>query len=342
MMRTTDLSATRVEQRGPQAVQRPLRPLPPREAQRLPQAELTPSQAARQAPKLAPLAPACSEQTRGAVAFLGPCGTYTEDAMRLCFGNAREGLPCVNVDGVFEAVARGGASHGVVPIENSTEGIVARTLDLLLQTRLSVNGEVVLPVRHVLMSARGTLDGITCVSAHEQALAQCRRWLDTHLPGVPRQAVASNAHAAQLAARTEGCAAIGSQRAAQHYGLETVASSIQDEHFNSTRFYAIGRDEPLPTGDDRTLLCIELENSSGALQRVLAPLADNQIPLTRLDARPLRSELWAYRFFVELPRHRHDVQMAHALAQMKQHARMLSILGSFPAVNAACATSPAS
>lgn len=305
--------------------------------------DLPVTQTATHVPRLLELAPAitplCREPARSAIAFLGPCGTYTEDAMRLCFGPAREGLPCANVDGVFDAVAYGGASHGVVPIENSTEGIVARTLDLLLQTRLSVNGEVVLPVRHVLMSTHGTLDGIACVSAHEQALAQCRRWLDTHLPDVPRQAVASNAHAAQLAARTEGHAAIGSQRAAQHYGLQTVASSIQDEHFNSTRFYAIGRDEPPPTGDDRTLLCVELENHSGALQRVLAPLAENQIPLTRLDARPLKSELWAYRFFVELPRHRHDVQMARALAQMKQHARTLSILGSFPAAPTGCASS---
>ncbi|WP_081935823.1 prephenate dehydratase [Burkholderia sp. 9120] len=288
-------------------------------------------QAAQHAARLLELAPACGEIERNAIAFLGPCGTYTEDAMRLCFGETHDAMSCTNVDAVFDAVAHGGASHGVVPVENSTEGIVARTLDLLLKNRLTVSGEVVLPVRHMLMTAHGALDGITCVTAHEQALAQCRRWLDAHLPDVPRQAVASNAQAAQLAARSAGHAAIGSQRAAHHYGLRIVASAIQDEHFNSTRFYVIGRDEPPPTGDDRTLLCVELENSSGALQRVLAPLAEHRIPVTRLDARPLRSELWAYRFFVELPRHRHDVQMAHALAQMKRHARALVLLGSFPA-----------
>jgi len=264
------------------------------------------------------------------VAYLGPIGTYTQDAMLAHFGVAHESLPCETIDAVFTAVMDGRAGYGVVPIENSTEGTINRALDLVFEKGLQISGEVVLPVSHCLMSQSGTASGIECVIGHEQALAQCRRWLDTHFPGVQRRAVSSNAQAAKLAAESAGNAAIGSRRAAGHYGLHIVAASIQDEHCNSTRFYIVGRDQPAPSGDDRTLLCVELNNSPGALLRLLGPAAERSIPVTRIDSRPLKSELWAYRFFLELPRHRHDPDLASALQEMNQVANSLVVLGSYP------------
>jgi chorismate mutase/prephenate dehydratase len=251
--------------------------------------------------------------------------------MRTHFGVAHPSIPCESVDAVFDSVTQGRAAFGVVPIENSTEGVITRTLDLMLARGLRVSAEVVLPVQHSLMSKHGALSGIDCVLGHEQALGQCRRWLDDHLPGVPRRTVPSNARAAQLATVEPASAAIGSRRAAGHYGLQIAAAAIQDERQNSTRFYVIGPDQPQVRGATRTLLCIELDNRPGALQRMLAPLADREIAVTRLDSRPLKSELWAYRFFVELQRDQHDAAVAAALAEIRLAAQDVVVLGSFAA-----------
>jgi len=190
-----------------------------------------------------------------------------------------------------------------------------------------------LPISHCLMSLSGTIGGADCIFGHEQALAQCRRWLDTNLPGMRRHSAPSNAQAAKLAAKSFASAAIGSQRAAAHYGLKMIATAIQDEHLNSTRFYVVGRDQPTQSGDDRTLLCVELDNHSGALQRVLGPTAERNIPVTRIDSRPLRNELWSYRCFLEIPRHRHDPDLACALLEMNRLAKSRVVLGSYPAAS---------
>ncbi|RKP46801.1 prephenate dehydratase [Trinickia fusca] len=276
-----------------------------------------------------------SVQEERVVAFLGPRGTYTEEAMFAHFGCAARALACESVDAVFAAVTGGRARYGVVPVENSTEGTIVRTLDLVLDTTVSVIGDVVLPIAHCLLSKDAGLADITCVAGHAQALAQCRRWLDACLPAAERRAVSSNAHAAQLAAQTPALAAIANRRAADHYGLAVIAPDIQDEQINSTRFWVIAKPRAARQDDERTLLCLELDNRAGALNSVLEPLAERHIAVTRIDSRPLKTELWAYRFFLEVACHPQHADLLDALQVMRDAARSVTVLGS-------CATQPES
>ncbi|MEQ5839349.1 prephenate dehydratase [Paraburkholderia acidicola] len=269
------------------------------------------------------------EQTVRA-AYLGPIGTYSEEAMHEYFGQSIEGLPCPSIDEVFRSVEAGAAEFGVVPVENSTEGAVSRTLDLLLQSQLLIGGELALPIHHNLLTASGDLTGVTRVCAHAQALAQCQRWLSTHAPHLERQAVSSNAEAARLAAADPTVAAIAGDRAATHYGLQVAYSLIQDDPHNRTRFLMIGKEPAGVSGNDRTSLIFSVKNEPGEVFRLLEPLARHGVSMTRFESRPARVDKWEYYFYIDVEGHRDDAAVAAALAELEQKAAFVKILGSYP------------
>ena len=264
------------------------------------------------------------------VAYLGPEGTYTELAARRFFGSSCELLPCADLDEVFRSQLGGGASHAVVPVENSTEGAVARTLDLLLSQPAHLCGEISLPIHHNLLRLREGLQGVRAVLAHPQALSQCRQWLDAHLPGVERRAVASNAEAARLAAQDETLAAIAGEHAAGLYALRLAASHIQDEVGNRTRFVVLGAETPAPSGRDRTSLILAVPNVAGAVVAMLRPLAEHGVSMTRFESRPARSGAWEYMFYVDLEGHADDPPVAAALQALRAHCAFFKNLGSYP------------
>jgi chorismate mutase / prephenate dehydratase len=263
-------------------------------------------------------------------AFLGPAGTYSEEAMHEYFGHSIEGLPCLTIDEVFRAVEAGGAEYGVVPVENSSEGAVSRTLDLFLQTQVLIAGELALPIHHNLLTQSGAATGITRVCAHAQALAQCQRWLATHLPGIERQAVSSNAEAARMAAADPGIAAIASERAALHYGLQIAYPAVQDDPHNRTRFAVIGHEPAGASGYDQTSLIVSVKNEPGAMFKLLEPLARHGVSMTRFESRPARMGTWEYYFYIDLEGHREDTPVAATLAELEKKAAFLKVLGSYP------------
>ncbi|WP_233802735.1 prephenate dehydratase [Paraburkholderia sp. HP33-1] len=262
-------------------------------------------------------------------AYLGPVGTYTEQAMHEYFGQSIEGLPCPSIDEVFRSVEAGAADYGVVPVENSTEGAVSRTLDLLLQTQLTIGGELALPIHHNLLTQNG-LAGVTRVCAHAQALAQCQRWLSTNAPHLERQAVSSNAEAARMAAEDPTVAAIAGDRAAIHYGLQVTNALIQDDPHNRTRFVMIGKEPTGPSGYDQTSLIASVANEPGAMVKLLEPLARHGVSMTRFESRPARIGTWEYYFYIDVEGHRDDPAVAAALAGLGEKAAFLKILGSYP------------
>ncbi|MFM0288104.1 prephenate dehydratase [Paraburkholderia megapolitana] len=264
------------------------------------------------------------------VAFLGPRGTYTEQAMQRYFGTTAQPVACDTLDAVFASLADGRAERAVVPIENSTEGTVMHTVDLLIDAGVQVSGEVVLPVSHCLLSASGSLQDVDGVLGHEQALAQCRDWLDTHLPGVRREARASNAAAARQAVDTPACAAIASEQAAHQYGLQIVARAIQDQPDNRTRFLVLGGSPPEPTGYDRTSLVVELSNQVGSLAQIFDAIARHRISVLWLETRPRKTARWAYHFIVDLLGHHGDRNVAAAIEEIRSIAEHARVLGSYP------------
>ena len=263
-------------------------------------------------------------------AFLGPAGTYSELAMRAHFGQATQGVPCPSIDEVFRSVEAGAADFGMVPVENSTEGAVSRTLDLLLQSSLSISGEVALTIEHNLLTLSGKLDGVTMVCAHAQALAQCQHWLATHAPHLERRAVSSNAEGARLAAADPQVAAIAGGHAAALYGLQLAAAMIQDDPHNRTRFVVIGGVPSAPSGVDQTSLILSVKNEPGAVFRLLEPLARHGVSMTRFESRPARSGAWEYYFYIDLEGHREDAPVAAALGELAHSAAFIKILGSYP------------
>jgi chorismate mutase / prephenate dehydratase len=263
-------------------------------------------------------------------AFLGPVGTYSEEAMHEYFGQSIEGLPCPSIDEVFRSVEAGAAEFGVVPIENSTEGAVSRTLDLLLQTQLLIGGELALPIHHNLLSLSGDLSGVTRVCAHPQALAQCQGWLASNAPHLERQAVASNAEGARLAAADPAVAARGGARAATHYGLQVAHALIQDDPHNRTRFVMIGKQPTGVSGNDLTSLIVSVANEPGAMFKLLEPLARHGVSMTRFESRPARVGTWEYYFYIDVEGHRDDAPVAAALSELGEKAEFLKILGSYP------------
>ncbi len=269
-------------------------------------------------------------EKRVTVAYLGPAGTFSEQAVYEQFGHAVEGVPCVSIDEVFRAAEAGTADFGVVPIENSTEGVINRTLDLLLQTTLSISGEVAIRIHHNLMTASGSMNGVTRICAHSQALAQCQGWLTLHFPEIERIAVASNAEAARLAMSDPCMAAIASEIAAQTYHLQVVHAHIEDDPHNRTRFAIVGRLHTLPSGADQTSIVLSVANEAGAVYKLLAPLAKHDVSMTRFESRPARMGTWEYYFYVDIEGHANDAKVAAALTELKQNAAFFKLLGSYP------------
>lgn len=264
------------------------------------------------------------------VAFLGPQGSFSEQAALNHFGHFVESLPCSSFDEVFRLVEVGEADVGMVPVENSTEGAVNRTLDLLLNSSLKVLGERSIAVHHCLMTQRGTMDGVTRVMAHPQALAQCQAWLSRHYPNLQRDAASSNAEAARLAAEDPTVAAIAGQHAADFWQLKLVQTGIQDDAQNRTRFLAIGNIESLPSGNDKTSLILAVPNRAGAVHEMLAPFAEHQVSMTRLESRPARTGQWEYYFYIDLLGHKEDAAVQSALDQLKHQVAFFKVLGSYP------------
>ena len=269
-------------------------------------------------------------EKRVTVAFLGPTGTFSEQAVFQHFGSAVEGMPCVSIDEVFRATEAGTADYGVVPVENSSEGAINRTLDLLLGTTAIIGGEVSIPVHHSLMTRTGSMEGVQVVCAHSQALAQCQAWLNLHHPDIERRAVASNAEAAVLASQDPTVAAIASEMAGEQYKLGVVQAHIQDDPHNRTRFAVIGRQAAGPSGQDRTSLVLAVPNKAGAVYNLLAPLAKHSVSMTRFESRPARIGTWEYYFYVDVEGHRQDQGVALALDELKANAAFFKVLGSYP------------
>jgi chorismate mutase/prephenate dehydratase len=265
------------------------------------------------------------------VAYLGPAGTFSHAAVAKQFGTFVDAVASPTFDDVFRAVESGQADYGVVPVENSTEGAVGRTMDLMVDTELTVCGEVKLRVNQNLLSNAGGLDKVTRVYSHGQSLAQCVKWLAQHLPGIPRIAVASNAEAARLAAAEAGAAAIAGDNAGAIYGLATLAPHIEDEPNNTTRFWVLGRQHVGRSGRDETSLVMSCPNKPGAVHQLLAPFATHGVSMSRFESRPARTGRWEYLFFVDLVGHRDDPPVKAALDELATLAPFLKLLGSFPA-----------
>jgi chorismate mutase/prephenate dehydratase len=270
------------------------------------------------------------------VSYLGPEGTFSEQAVRKHFGRAVEALPEPTVDDAFRRCEVGAAQFTVVPVENSSEGAVGRTLDLLLLTPLRICAEVELRVQQHLLSREKDLALVRRIYSHSQSLAQCNGWLGKNLPGVERVPVASNAEAARRAAEEPGAAAIAGESAGERYGIPALARSIEDDPTNTTRFLVLGRVEPGPSGRDRTSLVLSAENKPGAVHALLTPLAEHKVSMSRIESRPsrARSSLWEYVFFIDVEGHERDPHVARAIDALKARAPFLKILGSYPvAVN---------
>jgi chorismate mutase / prephenate dehydratase len=269
-----------------------------------------------------------------AVAYLGPAGTYSEQAVLQQFGNGVELMPCTTIDAVFRAVESGNAQFGVVPVENSTEGVVSRTLDLLLATSLSICAEVVLPIHHHLLSATGSLEHVIRIVGHAQTLAQCQTWLTANSGNMAVQAVSSNGEGARLASIDPTTAALAGATAQTHYGLHAVHERVQDDPKNRTRFAVIGTHLSEPSTHsavkDQTSLILSVPNDAGAVYTMLKPLADHGVNMTRFESRPARTGAWDYYFYVDIAGHAKTASIAAALSELKETTAFYKLLGSYP------------
>jgi chorismate mutase / prephenate dehydratase len=265
------------------------------------------------------------------VAYLGPEATFSHMAAREQFGANAHFVPAASIPQVFDEVERGGTDFGVVPIENSTDGVVTYTLDRFLDSPLRIAAEICLEVNQCLVSKSGRAERVRKIVSHPQGLAQCQRWVATHYPHAATAETASTAGAAQEAARHPETAAIASAMAAEVYGLQVIAENIQDVSFNETRFVVIGADDSAgPSGDDKTSAVFSIRDEVGILHRMLAPFASNKINLTRIESRPLKGRPWEYVFFLDFLGHRKERGVARALEQLSGLCRMLKVLGSYP------------
>jgi chorismate mutase/prephenate dehydratase len=265
------------------------------------------------------------------IAYLGPQGTFSHLAAVRHFGHLSQLVPRATIRDVFAAVARGEASVGIVPIENTSEGIVTPTYDCLAATELALCGEAQLRISHYLISRSGERERVRRIASHPQPLAQCRRWLETELPGVERVEVASTAVAARMAAEDEAVAAIASAIAAEEYGLRTIAAAIEDRRDNTTRFLVIGREVPPPSGNDLTSTVFTLRrDESGALWRLLEPFARCGVNLTSIQIRPIEGKPWEYHFFLDAEGHASEPRLREALEAAAAVANSARVLGSFP------------
>ncbi|PLK48257.1 prephenate dehydratase [Uliginosibacterium sp. TH139] len=264
------------------------------------------------------------------VAHLGPRGTFTEEAAGKHFGGSPALQPMATIDEVFHAVEAGAVQYGVVPVENSTEGAVSRSLDLLLSGNVSVCGEVSLRIRQNLMTRAGSMAGVKRIYSHSQSLGQCADWLANHAQGIERLPVSSNAEAARLASEDPEAAAIAGERAAQLYELPVLFANIEDDPNNTTRFLIIGQHDAGVSGKDKTSLICSAPNRPGAVFGLLQPFADKGVSMTKLESRPSRTGLWEYVFYVDIEGHRESPAVAEALNALVDRAAFVKVLGSYP------------
>ncbi len=265
------------------------------------------------------------------IGYLGPEGTFSQQAVLKHFGRSAHGLPLASIEEVFQEVASGNADFGVVPVENSGQGTIQITLDMFLTSDLKICGEVELRVHQFLMSRTGRIDDIERIYAHPQSFAQTAGWLRANLPKVEKVPVSSNAEGARRARGNDDAAAIGGESAAHVYGLKKVVMSpIQDDKDNTTRFLVIGRSIFPPSGHDRTSVLVFIHDKPGALFDVLSPFARHGISMNRIESRPSHHAKWEYGFFIDLAGHIDDEAMKQALADLKQHSAQIKVLGSYP------------
>lgn len=269
------------------------------------------------------------------VAYFGPEASYTHMAAREQFGAQAVFVPLATIPQVFAEVERMQTDYGVVPVENSSEGSVASTLDMFVDSPLNIIAEISLEIRHCLLSRATQLDQVKRVLAHPQALAQCRRWIATHLPGVLVEEAANNARAAELAVADRQAAAIGGRMAGDHYKLNVLASNIQDQAANFTRFVVLGRAQAPgnSTGHDKTSLLLSVRDEVGALYHALKPFADHAVNLLRIESRPLKGRPWEYFFFIDVAGHIHDEPIALALQEIQPLCSLVKVLGSYVSAN---------
>jgi len=264
------------------------------------------------------------------VAFLGPQSTFTHVAAMEQFGLSAQLVAQKSIPSVFEEVERGRAHYGVVPVENSTEGVVNHTLDMFIGSDLKVIAEILLEISHDLLSQTGKLDQVQKVVSHPQALAQCRHWLDENLPDTPQMDVSSTAAAAQLAAEDDSVAAIASHAAARQYGLQVAKAKIEDNSNNFTRFLVIGRNTPEASGRDKTSILFSVRDEPGILYRMLEPFSKRDINLVKIESRPMKQKAWEYIFFLDLVGHVEDSKISAAIEELREHCHFLKVLGSYP------------
>lgn len=264
------------------------------------------------------------------VSYLGPEGTYSEEAARQYCGQSSVFVPAGSINEALAMAESNQSDIAVLPIENSTEGSVSHTLDLLKHTPLTICGEITHPIHHQLLTNACDLSQINEVIAHPQALAQCRNWLDKHLPLVVRTSASSNAEAARLATASKNVAAIAGRRAASIYSLSVLQKNIEDEPNNTTRFLLLGKNTPPSTGNDKTSLICTTPNTPGALHRLLKIFADQNINIVKLESRPSRQNLWEYYFYIDIEGHQADKAIAQALVEIKNVTTSTKLLGSYP------------
>lgn len=264
------------------------------------------------------------------IAFLGPEGTFTQAAAIKQFGHAAKTQACASIDEAFRMVEARNADYVVAPVENSTEGAIGRTLDLMVNTPLKVCGEVILRIHQHLLRATEGREGIQRVYSHAQSLAQCHEWLNKNLPNAERISVASNAEAARLASLDTNTAAIAGDAACERFNLLKLADSIEDEPNNTTRFLVLGQQDVAPSGRDKTSLVISAPNKPGALHVLIEPLARNGVSMTKFESRPSRTGLWEYLFFVDIEGHAADPKLDAALQELRGIAAFVKVLGSYP------------
>jgi len=264
------------------------------------------------------------------IGYLGPEGTFSQQAVRKQFGHSAMGLPLASIEEVFDEVAAGNADFGVVPVENSGQGTIQSTLDMFLTSPLKICGEVELRVHQYLLSRTGRIEDIERVYSHGLSLAQCKQWLRENLPGVEKHAVVSNAEAVRRAKKSDDAAAIAGENAAHVYGMQVIAGPIEDRSDNTTRFLVIGRESFPPSGNDRTSLMVFIRDQPGALYRILEPLARRDISMNRIESRPAHGALWQYAFFIEVNGHVDESPLKDALDEIDAFAGEVRVLGSYP------------
>jgi chorismate mutase/prephenate dehydratase len=264
------------------------------------------------------------------IAYLGPEGTFTQSAALKHFGHSVSTIPMSSIPDVFNSVESGYADYGLVPVENSTEGVISHTLDMFIDSNLRISGEVEIRIHHHLVNMSQDVSAIRHIYSHQQSFAQCRHWLDQNLPSIERIPVSSNAEAARIASRDPSAAAICGLPAVEIFSLQICFESIEDLSDNTTRFVIIGNQDVDPSGDDKTSLLISTKNSPGALLALLQPLANNNISMNKIESRPAPDRKWEYVFFIDIDGHQQLSNVKQAMQELKDQAAMFKVLGSYP------------